>query len=116
MSTVSGISSLQIDGVQYPVAEDLVKFSMSSINREPVVSRNGSIFLKEVPEAAKMSFSILVPGNVDVSTFNGLTASSIVVQLANGSTLNAASFATSGSCEYDSAEGKMALEFFGPSI
>jgi hypothetical protein len=116
MSLISGISNVQIDGVVYPVGDDVVKFEMATINREPIVSKNGSIFMKETPIPAKLSFSILVPGTVDVSTFNSLTSSNVVVHLANGSILNANSFATSGNNEYDSAEGKFNLEFFGPSI
>ena len=116
MSTISGVSQVQIDGVQYAVSDGLAKFSMATINREPVVSKSGAIFIKETPEAAKVSFELLVPGTVDVSTFNGLKSSSVVVQLANGSTITGNSMATSGSCEYDANEGKIALEFFGQTL
>jgi hypothetical protein len=116
MSIISGVSSLSIDGVLLPVAEDLVRFEMATINREPVVSKTGAIFLKETPQAAKLSFSILVPSNIDVSSYNSLRSSNVVVQLANGATLNANSFATSGANEYDSNEGKLSLEFFGARI
>lgn len=116
MSIVSGISAVTIDGAVYAVAEDLVKFEMAVINREPVVSKSGTIFFRETPQPAKLTFSIIVPGSVDVSTFNRLESSNIVVQLANGTVINANSFASSGNCEYDSNEGKMNLEFFGQAL
>jgi hypothetical protein len=116
MSVISGVSNVSIDGVIYPVDESLVRFEMATISREPVVSKNGRIFLKETPQAAKISFSILVPSTVDVSTFNNLRSANIVVQLGNGSVMNCNSFATSGANEYDSNEGKFSLEFFGSRI
>lgn len=113
MQTISGISSVTIDGASYPVGDDLVKFELATINREPVMSKNGTVFTKKNPQAAKMSLSILIPGTIDPSTFQNLDSTNVVVQLANGMTVTANGFATSGNNEYDSNEGKLNLEFYG---
>jgi Phage tail tube protein len=116
MSLVSGVSNITIDGAIYPCGDDVAKFDMSTIDRTPVMSKNGSVYMKESPVASKISFSILIDGTTDPSTFNALNNSNIVVQLATGSTLTCNGFATSGENEYDAGEGKMSLSFFGPRI
>lgn len=116
MQIISGITAVAIDGQPYATTDGAVKFEMATINREPKVSKSGAIFFAETPQPAKISFSIFVPTGVDISTFNSLTNSHIVVQTANGNTLIGSSFAASGNVAYDSNEGTVELEFFGPKI
>lgn len=116
MELVSGVTSVMIDGVTYAVDDSNVKFEVATRSREAVVSKGGTIFTKETPLPAKLSFSIFVPKSVDVSTFNSKTSANIVVVMANGMSITGNSFAQSGNCEYDSNEGKLALEFFGQKL
>ena len=116
MGIISGVSFVTIDGVPVAVDESCVKIDLAPINREPIVSKNGTVFIKESPAALKMSFTILVPGGLDVSQFNGKRRANIVVQLATGTIITAPNFANSGSSEYDSGEGKFATEWFGQSV
>lgn len=116
MKNISGITQITINGTSYDLTDGSVKFEMATINREPVMSKSGTIYTKETPVAAKLSFSIFVPSNVDPSQFNSMTDTNIVVSEENGMVINATGFASSGNNSYDANEGTLETEWFGTKL
>jgi hypothetical protein len=116
MDIISGITNLTINGKPYSLTDASIKVEFSTINAEPVLGKNGVVYSKRTPAAAKISFTIVVDSQVDPTIFNGAMSVKIVAQQEGGYVINANNFASSGNLEYGLGEGTVGLEFFGQKV
>ena len=116
MDIISGVTNLTINSKPYALSDGSVKVEFATVASEAVLGKNGRVYSKRTPVAAKISFTILVDSQVDPTIFNGLTGVKIVGQQEGGYVINANDFSSSGNLEYSMGEGTLGLEFYGQQV
>lgn len=106
----AGIAFATIDGVPVDVASDLV-YSVSTVKREMLIGQSGIQGYSEMPQTGYMSFAARDSAGIAVSSYVGKTASTVVVQLANGKTVCTSNAVCTEVGEVKSSDGTFNLKF-----
>lgn len=115
LSRLAGVAFLWIDGRSYPLVGDAL-YNPSSVTRESLVGMDTVHGFKETPMAGYIEGTIRDGNDLSVASLNGLTDSTVVLELANGKTVTGRNMWTAESQEVDLAEGKFKVRFEGPDV
>ncbi|HZR87894.1 MAG TPA: phage tail tube protein [Bradyrhizobium sp.] len=109
---VAGIATMAIDGQSYAVAGQ-VRYSPSTVTREPMVGQDGPHGYKEMPVMPYIAVSLRDTGGLSVASINAITNSTIVLGLANGKTVIGRNMFAVDTQEVDTEEAKLEAKFNG---
>ena len=111
----AGIASLSIDGVAYDVAADASYFA-NKVKRETLIGQSGVQGYQEMPVAGYITATIRDNGSLSVAYLNGLTASTLVLTLANGKIVYGDGMWSTEVEEVKSQEATFMVKFEGPAV
>lgn len=112
---LAGTAQITVDGNSY-MLEGSAKWSPSTVKRDTLMGMDGYHGVKETPVPGSISGTFRDSGSMTVATFNAMTNSTIVLQLANGKTVVGRNMACVDAQEVDSTEGTFDLKFEGPLV
>ncbi len=112
---LAGLVSLTIDGQAWDVAADFA-YNPSTVKRETIKGQSRVEGYSEMPEAGYISATLRDRGNTTVATFNAMTNSTIVAQLANGKTIMGSAMWCVESEEVRTQEATFAVRWDGDVV
>lgn len=112
---LAGIAFISVDGQSYMLQADLT-YRVSNISRETLVGQDTVHGYSEKPEAGMISGTIRDAKGLSVASFNSMTNSTVVCQLANGKTIIGRNMWTVDVQEVKTAEGTFEVKWEGPAV
>jgi hypothetical protein len=112
---LAGIAFFSIDGTPYDVVGK-AGYSVSTVKRETVSGMSGVQGFKETPVPGYIVVELRDSGGLTVADLNAVTASTIVLQIANGKTVMAAAAWQVDEIEVDSMEGTLSAKFESKTV
>ncbi len=111
----AGIASLSIDGVAYDVVSGAAYFA-NKIKRETLIGQSGVQGYSEMPLAGYITATIRDNGSLTVGYLNSLTASTVVLTLANGKLVYGDGMWSTEVEEVKTQEAEFMIKFEGPDV
>lgn len=87
-SIISGITSCFIDGNSFDIT-DSGEWSAATVERTAVVALNGNVYYQERPKTGWIQVTVFNKAGQDITTFNAMTANTVVLTLATGENITA---------------------------
>lgn len=115
MSRLAGIAYLTVAGRRLPVIGEAT-YRVAKVNRETLKGQSGIHGFKEMPEAGRIAANVRDDGSLKMSTVNGWTDETVVLELANGKVVVGRNMWTVDNQEVNTEEGSFALAFEGPDV
>ena len=112
---LAGLASVTIDGIPYMLQGDLL-WSPLQIERETLVGMDGVHGYKETPRTGFMEFTLRDADNIIVGSFDGMTNSTVVAQLANGKLVIGRNMWTVEHREVNSVDATFKARLEGPYV
>jgi hypothetical protein len=107
---LAGTATLTIDGQPYDVVSDAA-YSVSTVKRETQKGQSRVEGYSEMPQEGYISATIRDNGGMTVKSFNQMTNSTVVLQLANGKTVYGAGMWNTEASEVKTQEATFSLKF-----
>lgn len=111
----AGIASITINGSAYDVVSDL-SYNCNTVKRDTLIGQSGVQGYKVMPFAPYIGATLRDNGDLTVANFNGMTNVSVVVQLANGKTVQGDGMWNTEADEVKTEEGTFAVKFEGGQV
>ena len=111
----AGIATLSIDGAAYDVVSD-AEYMTSLVHRETLIGQSGVQGYSEMPQAPYISATIRDNGSLTVGAINALTASTLVMTLANGKVVYGDGMWNTECEAVNTQEGTFAIKFEGFAV
>ena len=103
-----------MDGEALDVSD--VTYNANQIKRETQTGQNGVHGFSAMPVAPSISFTVRDAGNLSQQSFNQMTSSTVVIQLANGKTVYGDGMWTTEVAEVNTTEGTFKVTFEGITV
>jgi hypothetical protein len=107
---LSGIKQVSIQGQSYDIKPD-VKFELSTVKREEVISQNGRVMYNENPSAGSVEFDVYITSDVNPQIFQSLTNAIVTVSLGNKMSLVVVNGFNTAPVDFDAKEGTCKVKF-----
>ncbi|ARK44739.1 phage tail tube protein [Burkholderia pseudomallei] len=112
---LAGIAFISVDGQNYMLQGDLT-YRVSTIERESLIGQDTVHGYSEKPSTGMISGTLRDAKNLSVASFNSMTNSTVVLQLANGKTIIGRSMWCVDVQEVKTAEATFEVKFEGPFV
>lgn len=113
---LAGTAYISVDGVVYEVAGNLTWNSVTTVKETLKSMSDPAPGYRELPTAAWIDLETRDLGDVPLSTFQNMTNSTVVVQLANSKVLTGTSMWTTEAFSVNEQEGTFRLRFEGGNV
>jgi hypothetical protein len=114
---IAGVVNITIDGVTYEVAAGAFEWSSYPVTRETLKSMSTNFpGYKELPLANFIAFTGRDNAAVPLSTYQNMTASTIVAILANGKVLTGTNMVCIEAVAVNSEDATIRLRFEGATV
>jgi hypothetical protein len=111
----AGVAYLTIDGDAWDVVGDL-SYSAQTVTRETLVGQSGVHGYSEMPKAGFISATLRTRSDATSYSLASKTNTTIVAQLANGSTVYGANMWQTGDIEIKTQEATFTVRFDGIGV
>ena len=111
----AGIASITIAGNAYDVVSDAA-YNCNVVKRDTLIGQSGVQSFKVMPFAPYIGATLRDSGSMTVASFNAMTSVSVVLQLANGKTVQGDGMWNTEADEVKTEEGTFAVKFEGGTV
>lgn len=112
---LAGVAAFTIDGATWNVVGEL-EYSPTTVVRETLKGQSAVEGYSEMPTQGYISATLRDQGGASIAALNGITASTIIAQLANGKTIYATPMWQVGELAVNTQEATFSLRLEGPSV